>query len=106
MLGEQVEGNCGKLSRRTALEEKYSIIVGYAHKLAECALGAVEDLLELGRSMVHLHYGHSAIAVAKHFRLCLLEDLDGEDRRACGKIINSLHTVIGLRRKTRIPCLS
>ena len=62
----EVHRNHGELQRCAALNEQNFIVVGDTHQIAQILLGFVNDLLEHGGAMRHLHDAHTAAAVVHH----------------------------------------
>ena len=90
--GEQVICYRGKLCGGSALEEEDLIVIGNAHDLAEISLSGLNYFLVVRRSMTHLHYGHTGVAVANKLGCGTLENRKRKHRRSCGKIVDSVHS--------------
>ena len=89
--GAEVQRNGGELLGCAALQEQDLVIPGYSGKGAEIGLGLVEDGLEDGGAMAHLHDGLAGAPVIGHLRGALGEDLLGKDGGACGEVVDTCH---------------
>ena len=65
-LAHEVHGDTGELQRRAALQEHDAVVVRDGHEAPERLLGVVDDLLERGGAVAHLHDGHAAAAIVEH----------------------------------------
>ena len=87
----QVHGHARKLQRRAALQKHDAVVVRNPHQAPERLLRVVQDRLEGGRSMAHLHDGHAAALVVEHLCGGFLEDLLGQSRGSRGKVKRACH---------------
>ena len=90
-VGGEVHEHRGKQQAVAALEEQDLVVVRNPHELAQIGLGGLDDVGEGGRSMAHLHDGHTGILILQHLVGCLLQHWLGQNCRAGGEIVNSCH---------------
>ena len=62
----QVHRHHGKLHVTAALDEKYFIIIRNIHEIPKVLFRLIDDILEIFRSMAHLHNGLTAVLVLQH----------------------------------------
>ena len=95
--GHQVDRYHRELQRSAALQEQYLVVLRDIKKTAQVSLCVFDDLFVLCRSVAHLHDGLAAAFVIRKISGDVLEHLQGERRRTCREIVNSLIQLFYLR---------
>ena len=70
----QVHGDHGELECGAALDEQHLVVVGDVHQVPQILLRLIDDLLEDGGAMAHLHDAHTGTPVVHHLVPDLLQD--------------------------------
>ena len=86
---EQVERNCLELCGSTALHHNHVIVFGDLHKFAhQVETLGIDCVIPFG-AVAHLHNAHTRAVIICNGFSRLLQYLDGEHGRTCGKVVNS-----------------
>eukprot|EP00345_Euplotes_harpa_P012859 CAMPEP_0168350256 /NCGR_PEP_ID=MMETSP0213-20121227/20994_1 /TAXON_ID=151035 /ORGANISM="Euplotes harpa, Strain FSP1.4" /LENGTH=205 /DNA_ID=CAMNT_0008360535 /DNA_START=696 /DNA_END=1314 /DNA_ORIENTATION=+ len=87
---KQVHADRAELQRSAALQEEDLVVVRNAEELPEVCLCILDDLLELLRSVGHLHHAHSSSVPVEKLVLGLLEHFFGQAARSGREIVHSV----------------
>ena len=93
-VGREVHEDRREEQRVAALREDDLVVIRDAHEVAQRGLGVVDDLLEDGRSVAHLHDAHAAAGVVEHLVRALPEDLLGQHGGTGGEVVHACHVFL------------
>ena len=87
----EVHGDGRELLRGAALQEQHAVVVGDVHEVADVLLCGLDDALERGGAVRHLHHGHASALIIEHFRGGGGQHLLGEHCRTGREIVHASH---------------